>query len=195
MSRIGPLDPGTVALEPRRSLTDLLWVANTRHGPAGHWFARVTVDTGDHDHLVSPDDGVRYLADHRVAVPAGSPNQAAVRSLVAIRDMVRGLLDPAGGWTAEVERILAETRFRLDDRGRISAEGDGWRAFVGDLLVPLAELVRVRERLLICGNPVCRLVFLDGSRSGTRRWCDDAGCGNRDRTKRHRRGARARVGA
>ncbi|HLO35355.1 MAG TPA: CGNR zinc finger domain-containing protein, partial [Candidatus Deferrimicrobium sp.] len=100
--------------------------------------------------------------------------------------MVRGLLDPGAGWTADARAILGRTRLRLDDERRLAAEGSGWEGFIGDLMPPLLELVRLRDRLTICGNPVCRLVFLDGSKSGTRRWCDDAGCGNRDRVRRHR---------
>lgn len=186
VSRIGPLEPGVVEAMPRRSQTDLLWVANTRHGPGGHWFARVTFDTGDHDHLAAAADAVRYLADHHVDLPPDPPGQGDLADLAAIRAMVRGLLDPATGWTAEVRAILERTRFRLDARGQLTADGSGWPAFVGDLMPPLLELVRRRQRLAICGNPVCRLLFLDGSKSGTRLWCDDAGCGNRDRVRRHR---------
>lgn len=194
MSRIGPVERGPVAVLPRRSLTDLLWVANTRHGPGGHWFARVSVDTGDHDHLAGPADSVRYLVDHRVRVPDDAPSPAHVAALVAVREMVRGLLDPERGWTPDVRDLLRRTRLRLDEDGTLAADGGGWDAVIGDLLVALVELVRVRKRLSICGNPLCRLVFLDESRSGTRRWCDDAGCGNRDRVRRHRAGGPATSG-
>jgi len=34
---------------------------------------------------------------------------------------------------------------------------------------------RIRE----CGDPPCTRLFLDTSRSGSRRWCDMTGCGNR----------------
>jgi hypothetical protein len=186
MSRVGPLDPGSVAVAPRRSLTDLLWVANTRHGPGGHWFARATVDSADHDHLATPADAVRYLVDHGVAVPGEMPTPGDLAALASIRAMVRGLLEPAAGWTDAARGLLGAQRWRLDDDRRLSADGDGWSALVGDLLPPLLELVRLRDRLVMCGNPLCRLVFLDESRSGTRRWCDDAGCGNRDRVRRHR---------
>jgi CGNR zinc finger protein len=187
VSRIGPREPGNVELATRRSLADLLWVANTRHGPGGHWFARVTVDDGDHDHLATPAEAVRYLADHHVDLPAGEPTARDLARLVAIREMARGLLDPTAGWTPAVHAILGRTRLRLDEERRLSAEAPGWQGFIGDLLMPMTELVRLRDRLTICGNPVCRLVFLDGSKSGTRRWCDDGGCGNRDRVRRHRR--------
>lgn len=187
MSRIGPREPGNVELATRRSLADLLWIANTRHGPGGHWFARVTRDDGDHDHLATAAEAVRYLVDHHVEVPTGEPGGRELASLVAIREMTRGLLDPNAGWTRDVRAIRDRTRLRLDDDGRLTADGTGWQGFIGDLMAPLLELVRIRDRLSICGNPVCRLVFLDGSKSGTRRWCDDGGCGNRDRVRRHRR--------
>jgi predicted RNA-binding Zn ribbon-like protein len=190
VSRVGPREPGIVGLAPRRPIADVVWVANTRHGPGGHWFARVTRDDGDHDHLQTAAEAVRYLGDHGVEVPPDLPTPADLAALVAIREMVRGLRDPAAGWTPEALRIVAATRFRIDAGRALAAEGDAWPAFVGDLMLPLLEVVRLRDRLEICGNPHCRLVFLDGSRSGTRRWCDDAGCSNRDRVRRHRAAAR-----
>jgi predicted RNA-binding Zn ribbon-like protein len=64
-------------------------------------------------------------------------------------------------------------------------------AFAG-LMIPIAEsaadsfvvdeLVRVRR----CADPRCARVFLDGSRNGTRRWCDMGTCGNRAKAARHR---------
>jgi CGNR zinc finger protein/putative stress-induced transcription regulator len=164
----------------------VLWVANTRHGPGGHWFARVTRDDGDHDHLSTVGDAISYLADHGVELPSEPAGLSDLANLTAIREMVRGLLDPTAGWTPGVLRILARSRFGLDQEGRLAAAGHGWTAFVGDLMLPLIEIVRSRDRLVMCGNPVCRLIFLDASKSRTRRWCDDAGCGNRDRVKRHR---------
>jgi hypothetical protein len=170
----------------RRSIADLIWVANTRHGPGGHWFARVTRDDGDHDHLRTPEETARYLAEHGVDIPADPPEPSDLADLAAIREMVRGLRDASGGWTEPVLEILARGRYNLTADGSIGAAGSPWAAFVGDMLLPLLEVVRLRQRLLICGNPHCRLVFIDASKSGTRRWCDDAGCGNRNRVRRHR---------
>jgi predicted RNA-binding Zn ribbon-like protein len=50
------------------------------------------------------------------------------------------------------------------------------------------ELARVRE----CGGRGCGWLFLDESRSRTRRWCSAAGCGNRERVRRYY--ARSRAG-
>jgi hypothetical protein len=187
LSRVAPREPASIALTGRRSIADLVWVANTRHGPGGHWFARVTHDEGDHDHLTTSDDAVRYLADHHVEVPPELPTVEDLAALTEIREMVRKLAEPAAPWTTGALRILSRASFRLDREGSLQSVDLGWAGFIEDLMVPLLEVVRQRDRLSLCGNPHCRLIFLDASKSGTRRWCDDAGCGNRDRVKRHRR--------
>ena len=186
MSRVGPREPGIVGLATRRSIADVIWVANTRHGPGGHWFARVTVDDGDHDHLRTAAEAVRYLADHGVDVPDEPPTADDLADLAAIREMVRGLRDPAAGWTDGARLLLARGRFGLDQERRVASVAAGWTGFVEDLVPPLLEVVRLRDRLEICGNPHCRLMFIDASRNGLRRWCDDAGCSNRARVQRHR---------
>src|SRR5436190_1775578 len=42
------------------------------------------------------------------------------------------------------------------------------------------------RRFRICANDTCRWIFYDESRSGQRRWCDMATCGNRAKARRHR---------
>jgi predicted RNA-binding Zn ribbon-like protein len=42
-----------------------------------------------------------------------------------------------------------------------------------------------RDRVRQCDNPQCRWVFLDDSKSGNRRWCSMASCGNRAKAHRH----------
>src|SRR6185295_15539784 len=49
------------------------------------------------------------------------------------------------------------------------------------------------ERIRICDNETCRWVFYDTSRTGRRRWCDMATCGNRAKAARHRARAKAAV--
>ena len=43
-----------------------------------------------------------------------------------------------------------------------------------------------RERLRECAADDCRLVFLDTSRPGARRWCSMQRCGNRHKVREHR---------
>ncbi|HEY8717858.1 CGNR zinc finger domain-containing protein [Pengzhenrongella sp.] len=41
------------------------------------------------------------------------------------------------------------------------------------------------HRLRRCAGPGCGWLFLDRTRSNTRRWCSSGDCGNRDRARRH----------
>ena len=67
-----------------------------------------------------------------------------------------------------------------------------------DVLARLAERIargvsgEEAARLRICDNDECRMPFYDASRTGKRRWCDMATCGNRAKAARHR--ARVRAG-
>jgi predicted RNA-binding Zn ribbon-like protein len=78
---------------------------------------------------------------------------------------------------------------------------EGEREALDRLLWPVARDAAVfltsmnLSRLRTCANPRCRWVFHDGTRSGTRRWCSMAFCGNRakvGRFRQRRRAARAR---
>jgi predicted RNA-binding Zn ribbon-like protein len=53
-----------------------------------------------------------------------------------------------------------------------------WSA--GDLLAG-----RRLQRLRLCANDKCRWLFIDDSKSGTRRWCAMRACGNRAKAHRH----------
>lgn len=189
MSRIASRDPSSPRLTGRLSRSDLLWVANTGHGPAGHWHARPRGSEREHDHLAAADDARRYLADHRVPVPDGPPDPAALDELRITRAAVMRLLgtgdDP---WAPNARALLAGARYTVDERGAIASAEPGWRGFCRDLLLPLVDLVTEGTRLGRCANPACRLVFEDGSRNRSRRWCDTTGCGNRDRVRRARTG-------
>jgi predicted RNA-binding Zn ribbon-like protein len=183
MSHVGPREPATVVVTGRRSIADVIWVANTRHGPGGHWFARPHERDPDHDHLRAAADAVRYLVDHKVTVPAEPPTTADLAALGRIREIVRGIAE--AGDSPATDGVL-ETGLQLTADGRLGAASDGWPGFIADLAVPILALLREPRRLSTCANPRCRLVFLDGSKSGTRRWCDNAGCGNRSRVHRYR---------
>jgi predicted RNA-binding Zn ribbon-like protein len=41
------------------------------------------------------------------------------------------------------------------------------------------------RRIRRCANDRCLWLFVDTSKSGTRRWCDMSSCGNRAKAARH----------
>ena len=192
MSRIASRDPSIPRLTARLSRSDLLWVANTAHGPAGHWHARAHAGQPDHDHLETAASAARYLADHRVPVPDVPPDAVTLGELAVIRAGVERLLETdADPWSADGRALLADAAFEVGTDGGIASSRPGWRGLSRDLLIPFLGLIEDHGELRRCANPLCRLLFEDGSRNHGRRWCDTAGCGNRDRVRRARARAMA----
>jgi predicted RNA-binding Zn ribbon-like protein len=95
---------------------------------------------------------------------------------------------------------------------KLLREDEGWSALVGNAkegwrlthqsrrdtalrrLVPLAcsaaQLIAdasVLGRVRKCANPTCPILFYDDSRTGRRRWCSMAVCGNRAKVAAHHR--------
>ncbi|HEX3233526.1 MAG TPA: ABATE domain-containing protein [Gemmatimonadales bacterium] len=120
---------------------------------------------------------------------------AALTEARALRAALRRLADAAGAGR-QVPRATLERVNQLLGRGaavtRLAPGSSGFVAQRGlllteplDLLVPIAEaaadllchadLSRVRR----CAHSACVLYFLDGTKNGTRRWCDMRTCGNR----------------
>jgi predicted RNA-binding Zn ribbon-like protein len=86
---------------------------------------------------------------------------------------------------------LARLRVAAGDSG-FSWSWGGDPSALGRLLWPVARDAAVflttadLSRLRVCQNAQCRWVFHDGTRSGTRRWCSMAVCGNRAKLRRYR---------
>jgi predicted RNA-binding Zn ribbon-like protein len=95
---------------------------------------------------------------------------------------------------AALRQAIAETPAR---RELVRSDGTfGWRIdefapSVAHLLAPVlwsaADLMLKigRRRVRRCANDQCLWLFVDESKSGTRRWCDMASCGNRAKARRH----------
>jgi predicted RNA-binding Zn ribbon-like protein len=185
-----------VTTAERSPTDDLLVVANTRHGPGGHYHARALSDGPDHDHLRDPQDALAFLVDHAVPVPPGMPPADALARMAALRDLVRReAADRAPGappakrpTVAEIAAILDGVAFHLAPDGPRPVN-TGWTGFVDGLLPALLTLRDPNTHLRVCANPRCRFAFLDHSRNRSRIWCESAVCGNRIRVGRHRRRA------
>jgi predicted RNA-binding Zn ribbon-like protein len=129
----------------------------------------------------------------------------------AFRTTLRRLADAASAGRP-VPRRVVESVNQLLARGaafsRIVPGGEGFTTEAGlrleeptDLLVPVAEsaadllshadLRRIRR----CAHPACIHYFLDGTKNGTRRWCDMRTCGNRANASAYYRRRRADTGS
>ncbi|HLW71832.1 MAG TPA: ABATE domain-containing protein [Candidatus Binataceae bacterium] len=102
--------------------------------------------------------------------------------------------EPSRDAIAQLNRALDEAparRVLAAERSRI-----GWRierdlTSVAELLAPVlwsaADVLAGRQtaRLRLCANPKCLWLFVDDSKSGTRRWCSMQACGNRAKAHSH----------
>jgi predicted RNA-binding Zn ribbon-like protein len=107
-------------------------------------------------------------------------------------------------WHA-IQAVLTETNVHETDRVVINEiasrpplvpqlDGPEWaNPTVSQALSTIArdaiELLRdpfLRERLRTCASEDCGIPFVDVSRPGRRRWCEDARCGDRHRQRTHR---------
>ena len=117
--------------------------------------------------------------------------RAAIRTVLAA---LAGRRPPQAGWVDAVNRALALGVGST----RLGRQGRGWRLdFAPVLDEPLRALAPIARsiadliaqgggaRIRKCANPRCVLYFRDTSRTGRRRWCSMAVCGNRMKVAAH----------
>ncbi len=138
-------------------------------------------------------------ARHWQVAPARA--EASLAAALALREALFRIFAAttagAAPETADTEAFNAALR-AAPDRARLRLGPDGWGWDLpprppapGLLLAPVlwsagdllagSRLPLVRQ----CANPQCRWLFLDDSKSGTRRWCSMSACGNRAKAHRH----------
>ncbi|HEX5823256.1 MAG TPA: CGNR zinc finger domain-containing protein, partial [Candidatus Limnocylindrales bacterium] len=162
------------------------------------------------ERLTSLEVAVDWLAGHGVirdrallgrTARTAEARAAALSRLIATRTALRDVAHSVAHEEAPARAAIDTVNRALQSRERIElvASGDGVRlghSHVGDpvddVLARIAEPI-VREigaghddRIRICASDTCRWLFYDESRSGRRRWCDMATCGNRAKARRHR---------
>ena len=162
------------------------------------------------DHLGTTQAALDWLHEHglihETAARPGRSGDAALRRIRLTRAALRELADATfehravqPGAIDEVNRALRGREvvqlvpgpdgLRLDHRH----VGDPVDDALANLATPIVqELTSGRpERIRACASDTCRWVFYDDSRSGRRRWCEMASCGNRAKARRHRARVRA----
>ncbi len=117
------------------------------------------------------------------------------------RESLYGLLQALAVASPPPAHALAALAHRIAgapprDRLVLTAAASGWRVAMrrpdaAEVLAPVwwsaGDLVLAagRLRLRCCANPQCGWLFLDDSKSGSRRWCSMSACGNRAKVQRH----------
>jgi predicted RNA-binding Zn ribbon-like protein len=89
------------------------------------------------------------------------------------------------------ERDLLVRRLALDKRGSrltLVSVGDRLESALGEIAGCFAETVvrGDRSRIKICVNKDCLWVFYDRSKNKSRKWCEEATCGNLMKVRRFR---------
>jgi predicted RNA-binding Zn ribbon-like protein len=154
--------------------------------------------------LISPVEAHRLRAEAEAHPRAAA---AALRRAVELREAIYPLLSAEArgeplpdGALDGLNAALPEALGAL----RLEPGSDGFRwsfrhekTDLAPMLAPLlrstaelltsGDLARVRE----CDSDTCFWLFLDTSKSGTRRWCDMKVCGNREKARRHHRRSKA----
>ncbi len=157
----------------------------------------------DHD-LLHADMLEAELARNEADPEGAERTLARIRR---IRDAMRELTDavvearsPAQRDLDEINRALRThyTWYLVPDRDGVSLdhkhEGDPIAGALARLSESVASEVSTGhpEHLRVCANEDCGWVFNDTSRTGRRKWCDMATCGNRAKVARHREKKRAK---
>ena len=116
---------------------------------------------------------------YRVVAAAADGRRAPAADLAVLNVEVaaacaRAQLVPSGGTLA--------LRYDSDAGGSLT------RPIVAPVVRAAIDLLTGDEvrRVRRCADASCAWLFLDTTRSGTRRWCDMAACGNRNKVQRSR---------
>lgn len=129
------------------------------------------------------------LPDAGAQPDAGDAEEArALRE--AIYRAARGAMQGRGVEATDAERINAAAlssppRPQLASSGTCLVATSPVSAALSAIAADAIDAIGRPERLREC--PDCRMLFLDTSRPGRRRWCSStAGCGNRAKVRNHR---------
>jgi predicted RNA-binding Zn ribbon-like protein len=150
-------------------------------------------------HVVHDPDQIRKLG--RTAANETEALSRVIATRNALRNVAHAVAHEERPATADIDVVNRALRSR--EQIQLLPDAEGCRlghTHVGDplddALARLAEPIVRKigesqdERFRICANDTCRWIFFDESRTGRRRWCDMATCGNRAKARRHRERAR-----
>jgi len=147
--------------------------------------------------LVEPEDLARWLGAAGLASSDIACDASAIRVARELREAIHQLVHAhlAGARPPDrARKVLNQVARRgsaprqLSAEGQVSLAGDAVQllAFVANEAIALLGGTD-RGRLRKCENEGCAILFVDLSRTGARRWCSMAACGNRHKVAEFRR--------
>jgi len=95
----------------------------------------------------------------------------------------------------EVEINRSRLVLRIDTEQGIETlvlqrSGAAWDVVTSEIATSAIRLIGEGRPVKVCANPSCTWMFVDESKSGSRRWCDVSICGSLINVRRHRGPAR-----
>jgi predicted RNA-binding Zn ribbon-like protein len=152
------------------------------------------------EQFYQPSDLSDWLAESPLQVPGIQVSPEEFQTALSLREAIwrvaQANLQGETPAPADVE-IINEAAARPDLPPQLVREGSkqAWRspATASEALSLLARDTidlfsgELRSRIRECENPTCRLMFVDASRPGKRRWCLMKRCGNMAKTSQYRK--------
>ena len=170
--------------------------------------------------LRNADDVVAFLAENGALTPGEATAERRrlrdvaassrfMRRAIALRNAIAGILEriSAARQAAQADiavlnaALKSAAGYRELHRGAGARYALAFRALNPDATQALAPIARAAAELLTadrppvrkCANAKCIIWFYDSSRTGRRRWCDMALCGNRAKVSAFQQRQRSRV--
>ena len=155
------------------------------------YLRRVGLLTGAERAALDTASAAHPVIARRVHADSIALREALFRLLSAMAHDARPAPADLAVLTTRLREGLAHLTVVASDRGKLTAS---WRGSGHRLDWPIWEVAGSAAGLLLPGEPTwlkqcpgerCGWLFVDRSRSHTRRWCASTMCGNRDRARRH----------
>ena len=149
------------------------------------------------DQLAAPEDLVRWLVAAGLGPDPMAGTEADLRAARELREALYRLAwARIHGEPFEARDLAVVNRWAAEPLPvpQLGAQGLAWighgvRAGLAAVAKDGVELLGgpLAPRLRKCANPGCAILFVDTSRSGRRRWCSMAACGNKAKVGAFRR--------
>ena len=138
----------------------------------------------------------RFAGLQAVAADRDLTDALALRSAIARSAMAASRDQPPAADDVDIINLFAATPDIPPALEGGSRQAGRTNARTGQALSAMAReavdlfAAKERERIRLCADETCGLVFYDESRSNNRRWCSMKRCGNRAKVRTHRANAK-----